>query len=148
MLLTSLTSQNTTEAFKKLSSRLNLLAQIEAEMKTDLETMMKENQINDSCYEEFKKGILSKHNEYRQLHDVEPLVWDETLESDSKIYTKYIAKLGKIIHSSMSVQDVGESIYFKGSLEKFTIDNDSCKSKKKEKFIYFPIYFSLWSKNS
>lgn len=84
----------------------------------------------DACKEEFKNGILSKHNEYRLLHQVGNLSWDDNLESSSYVYASYINKISKMVHSSESFQNsIGENLYLRGSLKIQAIDRASCKGK-------------------
>lgn len=84
----------------------------------------------NACKEEFKKGILSKHNEYRLLHQVGNLSWDDNLENSSYIYSSYINKISQMVHSSESFQNnIGENLYLKGSLKIQQLEPASCKGK-------------------
>ena len=86
----------------------------------------------DTCKEEFEAIILHAHNEYRKKHGVEALIYDDIISSRAQIYADYLATQNKMIHSTESVQDIGENIYLNGSITKTAYNAEGCRSLGKK----------------
>lgn len=80
--------------------------------------------------EEFKSAILERHNYYRSLAGLKPMVWDESLQKLAEDWTEKLrtTKNCKMIHSPATLRRnvggfnyIGENLYYYFSSESFSI---------------------------
>ena len=63
--------------------------------------------------EAIRKNILTNHNKYRKLHQVEDLKRNSDIEKIAQEYSEYLASINKLVHSKNTYKgsSLGENLY-------------------------------------